>query len=98
MDAEATTDEAGPTRTAKSCGPDAAVLVSSSREARLSRATVAKEPFTGIPESRHGLLRCARNDGSPRRMGGAQHPSPWVPALMGIASLHPSYETVRPHH
>jgi len=34
-------------RTAKSCGPDAAVLASSSREARLSRATVAKEPLTG---------------------------------------------------
>ena len=35
-------------RTVKSCGPDAAVLASSSREANASRGmTVAKEPFTG---------------------------------------------------
>ena len=34
-------------RTAKSCGPDAAVLASSSWEASFSGATVAKEPFTG---------------------------------------------------
>ena len=55
---------------------------------------------------RYGLLRCARNDGerpaslspSPwgcrrfRRMGRAKrNPSPSAPALMGIASLHPSY-------
>src|SRR3989440_4052768 len=33
-------------RTAKSCGPDAAVLASSSRETKLLRMTVAKEPFT----------------------------------------------------
>jgi hypothetical protein len=46
VDAEAMTDEAGMTRTVKSCGPDAVVLALSSREARLSRATVAKEPFT----------------------------------------------------
>ena len=35
------------TRTAKSCGPDAAVLALSSREASFLGATVAKEPFTG---------------------------------------------------
>ena len=34
-------------RTAKSCGPDAAVLASSSWEASFSGMTVAKEPFTG---------------------------------------------------
>ena len=47
VDAMAATDERGLLRTAKSCGPDAAVLASSSREARFSGATVAKEPFTG---------------------------------------------------
>ena len=41
------TDEAGMTRTAKSCGSDAAVLASSSWEANFLVATVAKEPFTG---------------------------------------------------
>src|SRR6185436_18882726 len=35
-----------PTRTAKSCGPDAAVLASSLR-GDIRAATVAKEPFTG---------------------------------------------------
>ena len=35
------------TRTAKSCGPDAAVLALSPREAKLPRATVARKPFTG---------------------------------------------------
>ena len=34
-------------RTAKSCGPGAAVLASSSREASFPGMTVAKEPFTG---------------------------------------------------
>jgi len=34
-------------RTVKSCGPDAAVLASSSREASFSGATVAIKPFTG---------------------------------------------------
>jgi len=34
-------------RTAKSCGPDAAVLASSAREASFLGMTVAKEPFTG---------------------------------------------------
>jgi hypothetical protein len=47
VDAEAMTDEAGMTRTVKSCGSDAAVLASSSREASFLGATVAKEPFTG---------------------------------------------------
>jgi hypothetical protein len=47
VDAEAMTDEAGMTRTAKSCGSDAAVLASSSWEANFLGATVAKEPFTG---------------------------------------------------
>jgi hypothetical protein len=47
VDAEAMTDEAGMTRTAKSCGSDAAVLASSSREASFLGATVAKQPFTG---------------------------------------------------
>jgi hypothetical protein len=47
MDADAMTDEAGVTRTAKSCGPDAAVLASSCAGFNLCAATVAKEPFTG---------------------------------------------------
>jgi hypothetical protein len=34
-------------RTVKSCGPDAAVLASNRREAKLLPTTVAKEPFTG---------------------------------------------------
>jgi len=34
-------------RTAKTCGPDIAVLVSSSWEASFSGMTVAKEPFAG---------------------------------------------------
>jgi hypothetical protein len=41
------TDERGARRTAKSCGPDAAVLASSFWEASFSEMTVAKEPFTG---------------------------------------------------
>jgi hypothetical protein len=47
VDAKVITDECGLSRTAKSCGPDAAVLASSSWEASLSGMTVAKEPFTG---------------------------------------------------
>jgi hypothetical protein len=47
VDAMAATDERGLLRTAKSCGPDAAVLASSSREASFSGATVARKPFTG---------------------------------------------------
>ena len=46
MDADAMTDEGGVKRTAKSCGPDAAVLASSLRRG-ICAATVAKEPFTG---------------------------------------------------
>ena len=34
-------------RTAKSCGPDVAVLASSSWEASFLGATEAKEPFSG---------------------------------------------------
>src|ERR1700761_4062128 len=33
--------------TAKSCGPDAPMLASSSQEARFLRATVARKPITG---------------------------------------------------
>ena len=36
-----------PMRTAKSCGPDAPTLASSSREANFSGATVTKSPVTG---------------------------------------------------
>ena len=47
MDAEAMTDESGMKRTAKSCGPDAAVLASSCARFISCVTTVAKEPFTG---------------------------------------------------
>jgi hypothetical protein len=48
VDAEAATDERGFPRTAKTCGPDAAVLASMHPEAIVSRgATEAKEPFSG---------------------------------------------------
>src|SRR5258708_39334677 len=62
----------------------------------------AKRSNPCLRKLRNGLLRCARNDvdrprrnGSPsRRMGRAKrNPSPHAPALMGIASLHPSYGT-----
>ena len=36
-----------PERTVKSCGPDAPVLASSSRERKLPRMTVARKPVTG---------------------------------------------------
>ena len=46
VDAEAMTDEAGMTRTAKSCGSGAAVLALSFT-GQTRGATVAKKPFTG---------------------------------------------------
>jgi hypothetical protein len=48
VDAEAATDERSSKRTAKTCGPDVAVLASMHLEATASRgATEAKEPFSG---------------------------------------------------
>ena len=44
MDANHATDESVCLRTAKSCGPDAPTLASSSREASFSGATVANKP------------------------------------------------------
>jgi hypothetical protein len=44
VDAESAVDEGRMKRTAKSCGPDAPTLASSSREPRLSRAMVANKP------------------------------------------------------
>ena len=39
-----------------------------------------------------GAIRRENAKSYPRRMGGAKrYPSPHAPALMGIASLHPSY-------
>ena len=61
MDADAMTDEGGVTRTAKSCGPDAAVLASSFWEVSFSGATVAKEPFTG--ESTKYAVKPLRREG-----------------------------------
>jgi hypothetical protein len=47
MDAGGAKDESANLRTAKSCGPDAAVLASSCARLMSCVATVAKEPFTG---------------------------------------------------
>jgi len=48
VDAEAATDETRLKRTAKTCGPDVAVLASMHPEATVFRgATEAKEPFSG---------------------------------------------------
>ena len=47
VDASGAKDEGADLRTAKSCGPDAPTLASSSREAGFSGATVATKPVTG---------------------------------------------------
>ena len=54
------TDEGGVKRTAKSCGPDAAVLASSCAEV-FCAATVAKEPFTG-ESAKYILPSCGEMD------------------------------------
>jgi hypothetical protein len=47
VDAGCATDESTGLRTAKACGPDTSVLVSSRREETFSLATVARKPITG---------------------------------------------------
>ena len=48
VDADGACDERRQTRTAKTCGPDVAVLASTHLEATASQgATEAKEPFSG---------------------------------------------------
>ena len=47
MDASGAKDESAFLRTAKSYGPDASTLASSSWEARFSGATVARKPIAG---------------------------------------------------
>jgi hypothetical protein len=47
MDAGCASDESADLRTAKACGPDTSVLVSSWREENFSLMTVARKPITG---------------------------------------------------
>jgi hypothetical protein len=47
MDAGCASDEGAGLRTAKACGPDTSVLVSSWREENFSLMTVARKPITG---------------------------------------------------
>ena len=71
VDADRAGDERRVRRTAKSCGPDAPTLASSSQEARFLRATVANKPGhrgehevnrKTIARGMPGVFRCDRGD------------------------------------
>ena len=65
MDAGGAADESAYLRTAKSCGPDAPTLASSSREANFLRATVANKPGHRGEREISCLNHCAGNAGLP---------------------------------